>query len=150
MGYTMKITTAEENLANMKVVLENWHLFPLNPSENPNANKAEWVKFAEIMKVSEEEARSMLCANCEYYNNSKDMMLQMDSIPFNKTDVGAGGRGYCHEFDFICHNLRTCQAWESRDFILKDAEEEDGNSEDSMNKYIPNIMMIGRHLKVNK
>jgi hypothetical protein len=27
-----------------------------------------------------------------------------------------GGRGYCHKFDFICHNLRTCQAWEKKQY----------------------------------
>lgn len=142
MKYEMKIKTPEENQANLKVVLENWHLFPLKPSDNPTANKAEWIKYAEIMGVSEEVARTMLCANCEYYNNTKDMMLQMNTIPYNKTDEGAGGRGYCHEFDFICHNLRTCQAWEDREFKLKDEEDNTDEEEDS------SCIMIGKQLRI--
>lgn len=121
MFYTMNIKTLEENLRNAKNVIENWNLLPMNPSEEPTSNKTEWIKFAKIMGVDETEARSMLCANCEYYNNSKDMMLQMNKIPFNDTDKNAGGRGYCHKFDFICHNLRTCQAWEPKEFELEDA-----------------------------
>ena len=121
MFYTMEIKSSEENTKNAKNVIDNWNLLPMNPSEEPTANKADWVKFAKIMGVTEEEARSMLCANCEYYNNSKDMMLQMNKIPFNDSDKNAGGRGYCHKFDFICHNLRTCQAWEPKEFELEDA-----------------------------
>lgn len=116
----MKISTAEENQRNMLVVANNWMLGPLKASEEPEANKPFWSKFAEAMRVTEEEARCMLCANCEYYNNTKDMMLQMNKIPFDKFDRDGGGRGYCHEFDFICHNLRTCQKWETKDFYLKD------------------------------
>ena len=144
----MKIKTAEENHANMLVVLKDWNLMPLNPSEDPTANKEDWVKFAKIMGVSEQEARNMLCANCEYYNNTKDMMMQMDIIPFNDTDKKAGGRGYCHEFDFICHNLRTCQAWEDREFELKDSEDSDVPKISI--KDVPSLMMIGKYLKVNE
>jgi len=44
------------------------------------------------------------------------MMRAMDKIPFNQLDADGGGRGYCHKFDFICHNLRACQAWERKDY----------------------------------
>jgi hypothetical protein len=50
------------------------------------------------------------------------MISQMEAIPLDKYDMDGGGRGYCHKFDFICHNLRTCQAWEGKDFCLKDNE----------------------------
>jgi len=30
----------------------------------------------------------------------------------------AGFGGYCHKFDFICHDMRSCQAWEEREFDL--------------------------------
>lgn len=116
----MKISSTEENNKNRQIVADGWNLGPLKASDDPEANKPFWTKFAEIMRVSEQEARSMLCANCEYYNNTKNMMLQMNKIPFDNFDMDGGGRGYCHEFDFICHNRRTCQAWESKDFWLKD------------------------------
>jgi hypothetical protein len=47
----------------------------------------------------------------------------MERIPWNAWDVGAGFRGYCNKFDFICHDLRACQAWEERED--EDDEESD-------------------------
>ena len=31
------------------------------------------------------------------------------------TQVVIDDRGYCDKFDFICHDLRLCQAWEERE-----------------------------------
>jgi hypothetical protein len=122
MNYTMDIKTSKENNDNMKIVLEEWDLCPEKTSVNPKDNKECWSKLAKAWKITEIEARTRLCANCEYYNNTSDMMIQMNSIPLNKFDLDGGGRGYCHKFDFICHNLRTCKAWEEKDFYLKDEE----------------------------
>jgi hypothetical protein len=30
--------------------------------------------------------------------------------------VDAGFRGHCTKLDFVCHDLRSCQAWEEREF----------------------------------
>jgi hypothetical protein len=38
----------------------------------------------------------------------------MEDVPLDAFDMDGGGRGYCHKFDFICHNLRVCQAWERK------------------------------------
>ena len=122
--YTMKIKTALENAKNRKVVIDKWNLCPESASVKPTDNKECWSSIAKALRVSEEEARASVCANCEYYNNTKDMMLQMNNIPLDKFDMDGGGRGYCHKFDFICHSLRTCQAWEEKDYYCKEAEEE--------------------------
>jgi hypothetical protein len=121
--------TAEQNLLNMQNVAINWRLGPTKTSILPDANSEYWSGMAAVWAVPEVEARSMLCANCEYYNNTKDMMLEMNSIPLNEFDMDGGGRGFCEKFDFICHNLRTCQAWETKYYeemdeeILKSIEE---------------------------
>ena len=39
-------------------------------------------------------------------------------------DKDGGGRGYCHKFDFICHNLRTCMAWEGKSESESETEED--------------------------
>ena len=52
----------------------------------------------------------------EYYDNSVMTQVKMDRIPWNEWDVDAGFRGYCNKLDFICHDLRSCQAWEEREF----------------------------------
>ena len=107
----------KDNDKNMALVKAEWNLGPEKASEEPTANKEYWVKMAEVWQTSEKEARRQMCANCEYFDNTPEMMEQMDVVPFSEFDADGGGRGYCHKFDFICHNLRTCQAWERKCYI---------------------------------
>jgi len=107
-----EIVSAKENEKNLKLVLENWNLGPAKASPKPGDNKPYWTKMAKIWGNTEAEARRQLCANCEYFEDTPRMIEAMEAIPFNELDADGGGRGYCHKFDFICHNLRTCQAWE--------------------------------------
>ena len=108
--------TAAENKKNTQVVIEDWMLGPENPSNEPTANKPYWMKLAKAMQVDEKEARRRRCSNCEYYDNSTMMQAKMERIPRNEWDTDAGYRGYCHKFEFICHDMRSCQAWEEREF----------------------------------
>ena len=109
------IVDAKTNDKNMATVKKNWNLGPEEASYDLTSNKSYWSKMADIWNIMESEARRQLCANCEYFDNSPVMMEAMEDIPFNKYDEDGGGRGYCTKFDFICHNLRTCQAWEQDD-----------------------------------
>ena len=113
---TPKIVGAQENRRNLQRVLENWMLGPDKASPKPGANAPYWRGLADVWGISEAEARRQLCANCEYFENTPEMMRAMDKIPFDRLDADGGGRGYCHKFEFICHNLRTCQAWERKDY----------------------------------
>lgn len=124
----MNITTGSENDKAMKYVKEYWRLGPEVASIQPTENKTYWEMMALAWNIPVEEARRRLCANCEYYNNTPEAQAEMESIPFNKYDLDGGGRGYCTEFDFICHNLRTCQGWEKKEFEnehTKSSEPED-------------------------
>ncbi|MGA1189448.1 MAG: hypothetical protein ACO3UV_08750 [Pseudomonadales bacterium] len=107
--------TPSENRKNTKVVIENWQLGPEAPSIEPGANKEFWKSVAKAWDVEEKVARRRFCANCEYFDNSTYMQTKMERIPLNEWDQDAGGRGFCHKFEFICHNLRVCQAWEECD-----------------------------------
>ena len=42
-----------------------------------------------------------------------------------KFDKDGGGRGYCHKFEFICHNLRVCKAWEKAPVMMENDDEND-------------------------
>lgn len=129
----MNITSGSENDKAMKYVKEYWRLGPEVASIQPKDNKTYWEMMALAWNIPEEEARRRLCANCEYYNNTPEAQAEMESIPFNKYDLDGGGRGYCVEFDFICHNLRTCQGWEKKEFTNEHtelSEPEDDESED--------------------
>jgi hypothetical protein len=113
------ITTAE-NKKNTETVIEDWMLGPENPSNEPAANKVYWVAVGKAMQVDEKEARRRRCSNCSYYDNSTMTQAKMERIPRNDWDAGAGFRGYCNKFKFICHDLRVCQAWEEREFEMED------------------------------
>ena len=111
--------TAAENKKNTQIVIDDWMLGPEKPSNEPTANKVYWVAVGKAMQVDEKEARRRRCSNCEYYDNSEDAQIKMDRIPWNDWYIGAGFRGYCEKLEFVCHDLRACQAWEERE------EEED-------------------------
>lgn len=113
---TPSIVSAADNRKNRQRVTDNWMLGPEKASAKPNANPEYWQELADVWGISPMEARRQLCANCEYFENTPEMMRAMDKIPFDSLDADGGGRGYCHKFDFICHNLRTCQAWERKDY----------------------------------
>jgi hypothetical protein len=110
-----KIVSTSENRKNRQVVIDEWKLGPEKASVEPSANGPFWKGVAAAWDMSEKEARRRLCANCEYFQNDPMMQAKMESIPLDKFDMDGGGRGYCEKFDFICHNLRVCQAWEEDD-----------------------------------
>lgn len=112
--------TAAENKKNTKVVIDDWMLGPEKPSNEREANPEYWRALGKAMQVDEAEARRRRCSNCEYYDNSTLTQAKMDKIHWNAWDVDAGFRGYCTKFDFICHDLRSCQAWEEREFEFDD------------------------------
>lgn len=108
--------TPAENKKNTQIVIDDWMLGPEKPTNERGANPEYWRALGKAMQVDEAEARRRRCSNCEYYDNSTLMQAKMDKIPWNAWDVEAGFRGYCNKFDFICHDLRSCQAWEEREY----------------------------------
>lgn len=103
------------NRANREHVINNWNLGPEKASVDPKANTEYWAMMADVWKVEPEEARRMLCANCEYFCNAPEDLAMMEAVPLDAYDMDGGGRGYCEKFDFICHSLRVCQAWEPKE-----------------------------------
>lgn len=112
--------TASENKKNTQTVIDDWMLGPEKPSNEPAANKTYWIALGKAMQVDEKEARRRRCSNCEYYDNSTIAQAKMERIPRNEFDTDAGFRGYCEKFNFICHDLRSCQAWEEKECESED------------------------------
>lgn len=112
--YEEPFLTTAENKKNTQTAIRDWLLGPEKPSNERGANKPYWLKLAGAMQIDETEARRRRCSNCEYYDNSTLTQAKMDKIPWNEWDVDAGFRGYCEKLDFICHDLRSCQAWEDK------------------------------------
>ena len=88
----------------------------LGPDKTGAANGGYWRELAKVWRIAPIQARRRLCANCEYFDNTPEMLAEMESIPEDLFDADGGGRGYCHKFEFICHNLRVCKAWERKDY----------------------------------
>jgi hypothetical protein len=120
---------AQEVMKNRDFVKKHWMLGP-EKTQQPNSDY--WRKLATVWRISPDQAKRNLCANCEYFNDSPDMLAQMEQIHEDAYDKDGGGRGWCGKFDFICHNLRVCQAWERADIKPEEGEdysngEDDGN-----------------------
>jgi len=120
-GIPEAFLTPSENRRNTQTAIRDWMLGPEKPTNEPGANRQYWAALGKAMRVDEREARRRRCSNCEYYDNSVEKQVQMMAIPWNEWDVGAGFRGHCTKLDFVCHDLRSCQVWEEREY----EEEED-------------------------
>lgn len=108
--------STSENKKNTLMVIQDWMLGPEKPSNERGANGEYWRGLAKSMQVDEAEARRRRCSNCEYYDNTPGTQLKMERIPTNAWDDGAGFRGFCTNFSFVCHDMRSCQAWEEKEF----------------------------------
>lgn len=117
----IEIVSPSENIENRTMVAENWRLGPEKTNEN---NEDYWLSNAKALQVTVEEAKRQLCANCEYFENTPEMLKEMENIPNDEFDEDGGGRGYCHKFSFICHNLRTCIAWDKKPYFKNHGHDE--------------------------
>lgn len=108
-----RVPSTKENKDTVDWLIKYWNLGPEVGSDKPGENKDYWQKMAKVWNTSEDKARRMLCANCEYFSDTPRMLKAMEKVEYSKIDETGGGRGFCSRFDFICHNLRTCQAWEA-------------------------------------
>ena len=123
------LTTTKKNAETRQFLMDNWML---GPEKTKGDNSDYWRAISIVWRISPDQARRNLCANCEYFNDSPDMLAKMEVIPEDKFDRDGGGRGWCSKFKFICHHQRTCKAWEKAEQKVEDSVEyENGEDEDS-------------------
>ena len=113
--------TAESNKKTRDTLVETQMLGPVKVNA-PNGEY--WRGLANVWRISPDQAKRRLCANCEYFDDQPEMLEAMDVVPQDEFDKDGGGRGYCHKFEFICHNLRTCKAWEKAPVMKENDDEE--------------------------
>jgi hypothetical protein len=116
----------KDALKNRAFVKKHWMLGPEKTNEN---NSEYWRDLSIVWRISPDQARRNLCANCEYFDDSPDTLAKMEVIPEDAYDKDGGGRGWCNKFDFICHTLRTCKAWEKAEQRTEESEYENGEEE---------------------
>jgi hypothetical protein len=110
------------NIANHLQCIELANLGPANPKE---ANDDFWQAKAKKWKVSEGEARSRLCMNCEHYKNTPENMkciqknaggkVKASDLPLvpKWTDIDGLPSAVCSRFNITCTSIRTCDDWET-------------------------------------
>lgn len=101
----------ESNDRMTKVLMETRHLGPADPAKPGKF----WEQLADYWEIPVEMAKDHLCANCEYFDVSPAALKAMKVVPENAFDKSGGGRGYCHKYTFICHNLRVCDQWDAKE-----------------------------------
>lgn len=114
--------TAESNKKTRDTLVVTQMLGP-NKVDAPNSEY--WRGLANVWRTSPDQAKRRLCANCEYFDDQPDTLEAMEVVPLDEFDKDGGGRGYCHKFEFICHNLRVCKSWEKAPVMKEEDDEED-------------------------
>ena len=114
--------TAESNKKTRDTLVETQMLGPIKTAE---ANGEFWRGLANVWRISPDQAKRKLCANCEYFDDQPETLEAMEVVPQDELDKDGGGRGYCHKFEFICHNLRVCKSWEKGSVMMENDNEDD-------------------------
>jgi hypothetical protein len=102
-----------ENLRNRKRAVQVAHYGPANPGLE---NLPYWRDRAANFGTSVEQARTMRCGNCAFFDVRPEMLECIArGIGVHGTDpydaIVQGSLGYCRAFDFKCAASRTCDAW---------------------------------------
>jgi hypothetical protein len=112
--------TTESNAKTRDTLVETQMLGPVKV-DAPNSEF--WRGLANVWRISPDQAKRRLCANCEYFDDAPETLEAMEVVPQDEFDADGGGRGYCHKLEFICHSLRVCRRWEKAP-VMSEAEED--------------------------
>jgi len=114
--------TVESNKATRETLFKTQML---GPEKTALPNSEYWRGLANVWRISPDQAKRNLCANCEYFDDQPETLEAMEVVPQDELDKDGGGRGYCHKFEFICHNLRVCKSWEKGSVMMENDNEDD-------------------------
>ncbi len=112
--------TTESNKKTRDTLVETQMLGPVKV-DAPNSEF--WRGLANVWRISPDQAKRRLCANCEYFYDQPETLEAMEVVPQDEFDADGGGRGYCHKLEFICHSLRVCRRWEKAP-VMSESEDE--------------------------
>ena len=105
------------NLKNRQHAIEEYGYGPPNPEE---PNEEFWSKKAEMWKVDEEKAKTMLCGNCGAFNQKPKMLKcikkglsggEESEADDYEAVIEQADLGYCQMYKFKCAASRTCDSW---------------------------------------
>jgi hypothetical protein len=112
--------TTESNKKTRDTLVETQMLGPVKV-DAPNSEF--WRGLANVWRISPDQAKRRLCANCEYFDDAPETLEAMEVVAQDEFDADGGGRGYCHKLEFVCHTLRVCRRWEKAP-VMSESEDE--------------------------
>ena len=108
----------QNNALNIKNHKRTIKLFGLGPADPRQPNDKFWKDKAERWQVSEGDARGRLCANCEHYIMTSDILDCIEEGPAKNfktsmvdpklVDIESQPQAYCSLYEITCSPLRTC------------------------------------------
>lgn len=127
---TCPLSTVDANL-NISNHLQCIQQANLGPADPTQPNSTYWGIMADKWLIPVEDAKFRLCQNCEYYDNSPNILECLQSSTFKASDLPVNpswtdtdtNAGYCSKWDITCSANRTCLNWEED---ADDGEDEAG------------------------
>lgn len=126
---------AEINVANHLAAIQYANLGPADPRE---PSTTYWLAKQELWNVPEGVARTRLCMNCEYYDDSSEAtvcissgpQLQASELPVTPrwADVDGMPSGVCTRWNITCSAMRTCDDWDNGEHGESEEPEDDAES----------------------
>lgn len=108
----------QNNKLNIKNHLKAIKFHGLGPADPRQSNEKFWKDKAELWGVTEGDARGRLCANCEHYVMTTDILDCIDNEQAAKfkvsmvdpslVDIESKPTAYCTLYEITCSPVRTC------------------------------------------
>ena len=108
----------QNNALNIKNHKKTIKLHGLGPADPRQPNNAFWKDKAERWDMTEGDARSRLCANCEHYIQTSDILncieegqaknFKTSMVDPSLVDIESQPQAYCSLYEITCSPLRTC------------------------------------------
>ena len=124
----------EVNLANHLACIKLANLGPADPRQ---PSVLFWGDKMVKWQVKEGEARTRLCMNCEYYDNSPENLFCIATEPGGQlkasalpvvpkwADIDGMPSAICTRWGITCSALRTCDDWDPVVEYTEETDEED-------------------------
>ena len=112
----------QNNKLNIKNHLKTIKEHGLGPADPRQPNNEFWQDKAKKWGVTEGDARGRLCANCEHYLQTSDILECIDEgqakdfkasmVDKSFADLESKPTAYCMLYDITCSPVRTCDSQE--------------------------------------
>lgn len=108
----------QNNKLNIKNHIKTIKFYGLGPENPKESNDKFWKDKAQLWEIPEGDARGRLCANCEHYvmtteildciDNEQAAKFKTSMVSPKLVDIESKPTAYCTLHEITCSPLRTC------------------------------------------